>query len=97
MNKMTLSLQPRNCLTVFLASAFQAFGIYHIHALSDVTEGGVLGATLLLHHWFGISPALSGFVLTALCFFLGWRTLGHNFIGYSFLAALGFSAGCSVI
>ena len=86
-------LIPRNCITAFLASAFQAFGIYNIHAVADVTEGGVLGATLLIHHWFGISPAYSSFLLNALCFALGWRVLGKAFIAYSFLAALGYSAG----
>jgi len=86
-------LTPVNCLTAFLASAFQAFGIYNIHALADVTEGGVLGATLLLEHWFGISPALSSFLLNTACFALGWRILGKTFIAYSFLAAVGYSAG----
>lgn len=88
-----MKLKPINCIICFLASAFQAFGMYNIHALSDITEGGVFGATLLLDHWLGISPALSGFVLTSLCFFLGWRTLGRDFIGYSAIAALGFSLG----
>ena len=86
-------LKPANCITAFLASAFQAFGIYNIHAVADVTEGGVLGATLLLHHWFGISPAASSFVLNAACFLLGWKVLGKSFIAYSFLAAMGYSTG----
>lgn len=87
---------PKNCLTAFLSSAFQAFGMYHIHALSDITEGGVLGATLLLDHWLGISPALSGFLLNAACYLFGWRTLGKEFIAYSAIAALGFSAGYGI-
>ena len=86
-------LKPTNCLLAFLASAFQAFGIYNIHAVADVTEGGLLGATLLLHHWFGISPAASSFVLNTACFLLGWKVLGKSFIAYSFLAALGYSTG----
>ena len=88
-----MKLKPINCLICFFASVFQAFGMYNVHALSDITEGGVLGATLLLNHWLGISPALSGFVLTAACFLLGLRTLGRDFVGYSAIAALGFSAG----
>lgn len=86
-------LKPTNCLISFLSSAFQAFGIYNIHAVADVTEGGVLGATLLLHHWLDISPAISSFLLNAACFGLGLRVLGKTFIAYSFLAALGYSAG----
>ena len=89
-------LKPANCLVAFLSSAFQAFGMYNIHTLADVTEGGVLGAILLCDHWLGISPAVSGFLLNAACYLLGWRILGREFIGYSALAALGFSAGYTI-
>jgi len=88
MKKITLS----NCCIAFLSSSLQAFGMYNIHALADITEGGVLGATLLLEHWFGISPALSGALLNAACYLLGWRTLGKSFLAYSLLAAAGFSS-----
>lgn len=86
-------LKPTNCLAAFLSSAFQAFGLYHVHSLADVTEGGVFGLTLLAEHWLHISPAVSGFVLNAACYLLGWKTLGKEFIGYSIVAALGFSLG----
>ena len=86
-----IKLKPKNCIIAFLSSAFQAFGMYNIHALAGVTEGGVLGATLLLEHWFAISPALSSFLMNAACYILGWRTLGKEFIGYSAAAACGYS------
>lgn len=88
-----MKLKPSYCIIAFLASAFQAFGIYHIHAAADITEGGVLGATLLLEHWLHISPALSSFFMNAACYLLGWRTLGKEFIGYSAIAACGYSLG----
>lgn len=88
-----MKLRFFNCLIAFFSSAFQAFGMYHIHSAADITEGGVLGLTLLLEHWFSISPALSGFLLTGLCFLLGWKTMGLDFIGYSLIAAAGFSCG----
>lgn len=84
------------CLIAFFSSVFQAFGMYNIHALSGVTEGGVLGLTLLLDHWFRISPAISGFVLNAVCYLIGWRTLGKDFIAYSVIAAAGFSVGYGI-
>lgn len=88
-----MKLKPTSCLIAFLSSAFQAFGMYNIHAVAQITEGGVLGATLLLEHWLGISPALSSLILTGLCYFLGWRTLGKEFLGYSAVAALGYAIG----
>jgi len=88
MKKITLS----NCCIAFLSSSLQAFGMYNIHAVADITEGGVLGATLLLEHWFSISPALTGAILNGLCYALGWKTLGRSFLTYSLIAASGFSS-----
>lgn len=81
----------RNTVLSLLGSAILAFGLYNVHAFSGVTEGGVLGMTLLLDHWFGISPALSGFVLNFACYAFGLRTLGRQFLFYSALAGGGFS------
>ena len=80
------------CALTLLGSAILSFGLYNIHAFSGVTEGGVLGLTLLLHHWFGISPSVSGLILNALCYVAGWKTLGQSFIFYSIIAGGGFSA-----
>ena len=87
-----MKLKPLNCLLAFFSSAFQAFGMYNIHALADITEGGTLGLVLLIEHWFHISPAVSGFLLNASLYVLGWRVLGREFIGYSLVAAAGFSS-----
>ena len=65
-----MKLKPAYCLIAFLSSAFQAFGMNNVHALSGVTEGGVLGLTLLIDHWFAISPAVS--VIAAAGFSVGY-------------------------
>ena len=85
-------VKPANCLITFFSSAFLAFGLCHVHSMSGVTEGGVLGLTLLLEHWFDISPSVSGMILNFFCYALGWRTLGRSFIVYSVVATFGFSA-----
>ena len=86
-----MKLKPTSCAVALFSSAFLAFGLYHVHSFSGVTEGGVLGMTLLLEHWLHISPAVSGFVMNAVCYAAGWRLLGRAFIGYSAVAAAGFS------
>lgn len=91
-----IKLKSTNIFLAFFASAFQAFGMYHIHAVADITEGGVLGATLLLEYWTGISPAVSSFVMNAACYLLGWKTLGKSFIAYSLIAACGYSLGYGI-
>ena len=85
-------LKLKNCLMALLGSAILAFGLYNVHSVSSVTEGGVLGLTLLLQYWTGLSPAISGLVLNGACYVLGWRTLGREFIMYSLVAGGGFSA-----
>ena len=80
-----------NCLLVLAGAAIQAVGVSNIHVFSGVTEGGVLGATLLINYWLHISPAITSFVMNAACYLLGWRTLGKEFIWYSLLAGVGFS------
>ena len=88
---MVSELKPRKCALALLGSAILAFGLYNVHSMSGVTEGGVLGMTLLLHHWFQISPAVSGLVLNLACYLLGWKLLGKSFIAYSIIASGGFS------
>ncbi len=84
-------LKLKNCLSIILGSAILAFGLYNVHSISGVTEGGVLGLTLLLEHWFGISPSISGLVLNGACYVLGLTLLGKEFILYSIIAGGGFS------
>mgnify|MGYP002468266447 FL=1 len=81
----------KKCAITLLGSFILAFGLYHVHSISGVTEGGVLGATLLLEHWTGISPAVTGGIMNVLCYVLGWKLLGKEFIAYSALATVGFS------
>ena len=89
--KLFKKIDPRRCLTALCGSAILAFGLLNIHSISGVTEGGVLGLTLLLHHRFGLSPAISGFILNALCYLFGFRILGRSFIFYSVVSGGGFS------
>ena len=84
-------IRARACALLLFGSAFLAFGLYHVHSLSGVTEGGVLGLTLLLQHWLSLSPAISGLVLNAACYLLGWKTIGRQFILYSLISSLNFS------
>ena len=84
-------MKPGACATALFGSAFLAFGLYHVHSFSGVTEGGVLGMTLLLKHWFDISPAISGLVMNLLCYAVGAKVLGKEFIFYSIVATAGFS------
>ena len=89
-------LSPRLCALNVLGSAILAFGLYHIHNFAGVTEGGILGAVLLLQYWLGVSPAWSSLIINALCYLIGWRVLGRDFILYSIVAGGAFSLAYAV-
>ena len=69
-----------------LGAAILAFGLYNVHSQSHITEGGVLGMTLLLEHWLGVSPAISEVVLDGICYALGLRYLGKAFLPHALAA-----------
>ena len=79
-----------------LGGGILAFGLYQVHSLSGVTEGGALGLTLLVEHWFGVSPAWSGLVINLICYAIGIKTLGRRFLIFSAIAGGSFSAWYAV-
>lgn len=79
-----------------LGGGILAFGLYQVHSLSGVTEGGALGLTLLIEHWLGVSPAWSGLVINFICYAIGIRTLGRRFLIFSAIAGGSFSAWYAV-
>ena len=85
-------LRLKNCIFQIVGGMILAFGLFNVHSFSGVTEGGTLGLTLLLDRWVGISPAITSIILNAICYFIGWRTLGKDFIAYSAICCLSFSA-----
>lgn len=93
---MIQKLKIRSVAILMLGSMIQAFGLYNVHSCSGVTEGGVLGLTLLLKQWLDISPSVSGAVLNVFCYLLGWKILGKDFIIYSLISTAGFSASYKV-
>ena len=85
-------MRIRNVLLSILGGGVLAFGLYNVHSLSGVTEGGALGLTLLLQHWLGISPAWSGLIINFACYAYGLRTLGKSFLIWSAIGGGSFSA-----
>lgn len=76
---------------ILLGSAILSFGLYNIHERTGVTEGGVLGLTLLLQHWFGITPSVTSPILDIACYVLAFKFLGSSFARYAVTASLSFA------
>lgn len=90
------SIKLKNCIICTLGGIILAFGMYNIHSVADITEGGTLGLILLLEHHFAISPAVSEIVLNIICYSIGFRTLGAVFLVYSAVSTSAFSIAYAV-
>lgn len=80
-------IKAKNCILSAIGSIILAFGLYNIHSVASVTEGGTLGLTLLFENLFGLSPALTGIILNVSCYIFGIKTLGKAFLIYSGISA----------
>lgn len=72
-------------------AAILAFGLFNVHSQSQITEGGVLGMTLLLKNWFDVSPGITGPVMDVICYAIGLKLLGWGFLKYALVASGGFA------
>lgn len=78
----------RKMAYITLGIAIATFGVYNIHAQAGITEGGVIGAILLLNHWFDIPASIASPVLDAICMLLALKVLGVRFLGWSVYAGV---------
>ena len=85
---MTNNIRIRSCLIAFFSAGFLAFGMYNVHAVAEITEGGVLGTVLLLHHWLGWPASVITPILDISCYLLALKILGLDFIKWSVASTL---------
>ena len=71
-----------------LGAAIASFGLYNVHQQSGITEGGVLGTVLLLHHWLGLPASVITPILDLSCYALALKVLGLDFIKWSVASTL---------
>ncbi|MDN4494466.1 YitT family protein [Ureibacillus aquaedulcis] len=79
---------PMKVAMILLGTAFVSFGLYNIHQQTDITEGGILGLTLLLNYWLGLKPSTLSLILDLAFYFLAYKYLGKDFIKLSILASV---------
>jgi len=91
MNRKQFPFTPSELTSILLGTAILTFGLFNVHSQSRITEGGVLGATLLVQYWTGITPAITGFVLDLSGYLLGLKYLGWGFLLRSLVASGAFS------
>lgn len=78
-------------LILCIGAMILAFGMFNIHNRTHITEGGILGLTLFIQHWTGITPGISGLILDSICYLLGFKLLGKSFLVFAACSSLFFS------
>ena len=78
----------KTVLSILAGTAILAFGMVNIHKRVHITEGGVLGMSLLLNYWCAIPAALLSPLLDALCYLCGFLYLGKDFLIRAIAATL---------
>lgn len=91
-----LDLSLRSFLRIVFGSAILAFAVLNVHDQSYVTEGGILGLMLFFKKMLGIDPSISSIALDILCYILGYKILGREFIKKSLVATVLFSVFLSI-
>lgn len=79
---------PMKIAMILLGTAFISFGLYNIHQQTDITEGGILGLTLLLNYWLGVKPSTLSLILDLAFYFVAYRYMGKDFIKMSIVASI---------
>lgn len=73
--------------SVLLGAAILTFGIYNVHEVVGITEGGGIGFTLLLNHWFGVPLSIVSPAIDLALYALAFKVLGGGFLGWSLVAS----------
>lgn len=81
----------KNMCLVLLGTFLFSVTINSIVIPNHLGEGGITGVTLLLYYVFGISPAVSNFILNAIIIAIGWKFLERETILYTILSIVSLS------
>lgn len=73
----------RRVALLALGAGILSFGIHNIHQVVGITEGGAIGALLLVNHWFGLPASIMSPIIDIACYAFAFRLLGGGFLGWS--------------
>lgn len=92
-----LGLSWKNILFIMVGSFMMAFSMVNIHGPSKITEGGILGLSLLLKNQFTMDQSFTAPILDGLAYILAFSMLGKYFLKTSLVASFSYTAALFVI
>ena len=87
-NETRKELNWKKVAFIMLGAAILTFAVHNVHQRVDITEGGIIGAMLLIEHWLGIPASVVTPILDITCYALAFRYFGGKFIMTSMVATL---------
>lgn len=73
----------RNLLLIIIGGCIFALGINLFALPAELSEGGVIGITILLYYYFGWSPGITNFIINLALMIVGYRLLDKRTIIYT--------------
>lgn len=77
----------KSAINIIIGMFILSFGLTNIHSPFSISEGGVLGSILLIHHWTNIDMSIISIVLDLTCYAIAFRYFGLQFILKSLTAS----------
>ncbi|SEW56210.1 YitT family protein [Chitinophaga arvensicola] len=75
----------KNILLIVAGALIFAVGINYLAIPNKLSEGGVIGITIVTYYYWGWSPGVTNFVINALLILVGWRLLDKRGMVYTIL------------
>nr|WP_282957726.1 YitT family protein [Peptoniphilus catoniae] len=85
------SLKRDSFFRILLGCSIMSFTVVNIHLQAGITEGGVLGLTVLLYKLLDFDPSIASGALDFICFLLAFSRFGKNFLKKTAVASLAFA------
>ncbi|WP_298708344.1 YitT family protein [Chitinophaga sp.] len=83
-----MKLHARNIFLIILGSFIFAIGINFLAIPSQLSEGGVIGISILTHYLFGWSAGAVNLAINAVLMIAGWRLLNRRTVIYTLLSII---------
>ncbi len=81
-----MKLHARNIFLIILGSFIFAIGINFLAIPSQLSEGGVIGISILTHYMWGWSAGAVNLAMNAVLMIVGWRLLNRRTIIYTLMS-----------
>lgn len=85
------AIKLKNTLLIVLGTIIVAFGLVHFNMQNKLAEGGLTGISLIFYFNFGISTAVSYFLMNIPLFILGCVFLGRKSMTYTLIGIISMS------